>query len=67
MVTSDIKDFRHLAAQRLQDSRTHHGLIFVTSARLRTVGASAVLADAIETILREDPDGLDGGERWIGD
>jgi hypothetical protein len=44
----------------------HAGLILLRSARTRNRHAIAVIAGAIETVLRDHPDGLTGSERWIG-
>ena len=44
----------------------HAGLILLPSARTRTRGAIAALTDRISAVLRENPDGLSGSERWIG-
>ncbi len=66
VVTNNIKDFRPLVASRLAQGRTHAGLILVSSARTRTRSTISALANAIEKVLYDNPDGLDGGERWIG-
>jgi hypothetical protein len=65
MVTNNVKDFRPIAAQRLQRGDTHAGLILVPSTRARTKAAVAALADAVEEIMRAHPDGLMGSERWL--
>ena len=66
VVTNNIKDFRPLAAEWLAQGRNHSGLILLPSSRTRTRSAVAVLAAAIEGILRAQPDGIAGSERWIG-
>jgi len=66
VVTNNIKDFRPLAAGLLAQGRTHSGLILMPSTRTRTRAVVSALADAIEKVLREHPDGLAGSERWIG-
>ena len=66
LVTNNIKDFRPLAAEWLAEGRTHPGLILLPSARTRTRTAVPALAAAIEAILRAHPDGIAGGERWVG-
>jgi hypothetical protein len=66
VITNNVKDFRPLAAEWLAQGRVHAGLILLPSARTRTRGAIAALADRISTVLREGPDGLSGSERWIG-
>jgi predicted nuclease of predicted toxin-antitoxin system len=66
LVTNNIKDFRPLAAEWLATGRTHPGLILLPSARTRTRAAIPALATAVEAILRAHPDGIAGGERWVG-
>ena len=66
VVTNNIKDFRPLAAEWLAQGRVHAGLILLPSTRTRTRHAIAAVAAAIEKILRDHPDGLNGSERWIG-
>ncbi len=66
VVTNNVKDFRPLAAEWLAQGRVHSGLILLPSARTRTRHAITAIADAIEGILRDHPDGLTGSERWIG-
>ncbi len=64
VVTNNIKDFRPLASERLARGQTHSGLILLPSTRTRA--AVAALADAIESVLRDHPNGLSSSERWIG-
>jgi len=66
VITNKVKDLRPLAAERLAQGRTHAGLILLPSKRTRTRAAIASLAGAIEKLLHHHPDGLAGGERWIG-
>jgi uncharacterized protein DUF5615 len=66
VITNNIKDFRPLAAEWLAQGRVHAGLILLPSTRTRTRGSIAGIADAIENILRDHPDGLNASERWIG-
>jgi predicted nuclease of predicted toxin-antitoxin system len=66
VITNNVKDFRPLAAEWLAQGRVHAGLILLPAARTRTRSAIAVLADRISTVLRDNPDGLSGSERWIG-
>lgn len=66
VVTNNVKDFRPLAAEWLAQGRVHAGLILLPSTRTRTRHAIAAIADGIEGILRDHPDGLIGSERWIG-
>ena len=66
VVTNNIKDFRPLAAEWLAQGRVHAGLILLPSTRTRTRHAIAAVAAAIEKILRDHPNGLNGSERWIG-
>lgn len=65
VVTNNVKDFRPLAAERLARGESHAGLILLPSTRTRTRDAFEALADAIEHVLREHPDGLPATERWI--
>jgi hypothetical protein len=66
VITNNVKDFRPLAAEWLAQGRVHAGLILLPSKRSRTRHAIAAIADTIETVLRDHPDGLTGSERWIG-
>jgi len=66
LVTNNIKDFRPLASEWLAQGRLHGGLILLPSSRTRTRSAIPALVAAIEGVLREHPDGLNGSECWIG-
>lgn len=66
VVTNNIKDFRPLAAEWLAKGRSHGGLILLPSSRTRSRSAIFVVANAVEQVLRENPSGLSGSERWIG-
>lgn len=66
VVTNNIKDFRPLAAEFLVGGRVHGGLVLLPSARSRSKGAIGALATAIAGIMRDHPDGIAGGEVWIG-
>ena len=65
VITNNVKDFRPLAAERLARGEPHAGLILLPSTRTRTRGAVEMLANAIEQVLREHPDGLTATERWV--
>ncbi len=65
VVTNNLKDFRPIAARRLQRGHGHAGLILVPSARRRTKAVNPALADDIKRIMREAPGGLAGSERWL--
>jgi predicted nuclease of predicted toxin-antitoxin system len=65
VVTNNVKDFRPVAARRLQRGEAHAGLILVPSTRRRTKAASRSLADAIEAVMRANPGGLAQTERWL--
>lgn len=65
VITNNVKDFRPIAAERLARGETHSGLILLPSTRTRTRAAVELLANAIELILDEHPDGLPSTERWI--
>lgn len=66
VVTNNIKDFRPLAAEFLAQGRVHAGLILLPSARTRSRATIAVIASAIENVLRDNPAGISASERWIG-
>jgi predicted nuclease of predicted toxin-antitoxin system len=66
VITNNIKDFRPLAAEFLAQGRIHAGLILLPSSRTRSRDAIAAIAIAIESILRDNVQGLNSGERWIG-
>lgn len=66
VITNNIKDFRPLAAEWLARGRVHAGLILLPSSRTRTRDAVSALADRILEVLRDNPEGLSGSERWIG-
>jgi hypothetical protein len=66
VVTDNIKDFRPLAAERLARGQAHGGSILLPSSHTRTRAAVHAVADAIESVLRDHPDGLSSSERWIG-
>jgi predicted nuclease of predicted toxin-antitoxin system len=65
VVTNNVKDFRPLAAEWLAQGKPHAGLILLPSTRTRTRNSNAAVANAIEVVLRDYPDGLTGSERWI--
>ncbi len=65
-VTNNNKDFRPLAAEFLAQGRARPGLILLPSARTRSRATIAVIASAIENVLRGNPNGLNASERWIG-
>jgi predicted nuclease of predicted toxin-antitoxin system len=65
VITNNVKDFRPLAAGRLARGETHAGLILLPSKRTRTRAVVEPLADAIDRVFREHPDGLQSTERWI--
>jgi len=65
VITNNVKDLRPIAARRLQRGQGHGGLILVPSTRPRTKAASTALADEIETVMRANPGGLAGTERWL--
>jgi predicted nuclease of predicted toxin-antitoxin system len=66
VITNNIKDFRPIAAERLARGETHRGLILLPSKRTRTRAVVESLAEAIDTVLEANPDGLESSERWIG-
>jgi hypothetical protein len=66
VVTNNIKDLRPFASEWLAQGRIHGGPILLPSSRTSTRSAVPPLVAAIEGVLREHPDGLNGRERWIG-
>jgi predicted nuclease of predicted toxin-antitoxin system len=66
VITANIRDFRHLAAERLARGQAHCGVILVPASGVRTRALVDRLATAIEDVLAEHADGLDSSERWIG-
>jgi hypothetical protein len=64
VVTNNVKDFRPIAAQRIASGHSHSGLILVPANRPRSRSASGSLADAIEQVIRANPGGIAGSERW---
>lgn len=65
VVTSNVKDFRPLAAERLARGGTHPGLILLPSSRTRRRDSINALAVAIASVLEANPDGLESAERWL--
>lgn len=65
VVTNNIKDFRPLAARRMTTGEGHGGLILLPARKSRTCAAATGLADAVEEIMRLNPDGIAGSERWV--
>lgn len=65
VVSNNVKDFRPLAAKRVMDGRGHSGLILLPASRSRSRAATGALADAIEAVMRANPDGIPSAEHWI--
>ncbi len=65
VVTNNIKDYRPIAADRLTQGSGHAALILLPSTRSRSRAAGQVLADGVERIMRDNPDGLADSERWV--
>ena len=65
VVTNNLRHFRPIAAQRLAQGKQHAGLILLPSSRARNRAATGMLADAIEAVMRANPEGIAGAERWI--
>jgi hypothetical protein len=63
---SDRIIFEVASSEGRAQGRVHSGLILLPSTRTRTRHAIAAVAGAIETVLRDHPDGLISSERWIG-
>jgi hypothetical protein len=65
VVTNNIKDFRPIAAERLTNGYGHAGLVLVPGPRPRRRADTGGLADAIEAVMREHPDGIPDSESWL--
>lgn len=65
VVTNDVKDFRPIAAQRLSEGAGHGGLMLLPARAKRTRASTGALADAIETVMRANVEGIEDSERWI--
>lgn len=65
VVTNNLRHFRPLTAQLLAQGKQHAGLILLPSKRARNRDATGALADAIEMVMRANPDGLANAERWL--
>ena len=65
IVTNNVKDFRPIAAERISMGLGHAGLVLIPSRAPRTKAATGPLADALEALMRESPEGLADRERWI--
>ncbi len=66
VITNNVRHFRPIAAQRLAQGKQHAGLILLPSSRVRNRAATVALADAIEAVMRANPEGIPGAERWVG-
>jgi len=64
LVTNNVKDFRPLAAERIADGRGHAGLILLPATRSRSRNAVGRLAEVIEAVMRNHPDGISNAEHW---
>jgi Domain of unknown function (DUF5615) len=65
VITNNLRHFRPIAAQRLAQGKQHAGLILLPWSRARNRAATGALADAIEAVMRANPEGIAGAERWI--
>ena len=65
VVTNNIKDHRPIAASRHAADKGHSGLILLPASRSRTKAATQQIADGVEQIMRANPSGLSGTERWV--
>jgi len=66
VITDNVKDFRPLAAERLARGQSHGGLILLPRRGRARRASREHLADAIERVLRNHPDGLVSSEQWVG-
>lgn len=67
VVTNNVKDFRPIAARRLQRGDGHAGLILIPSTMPRNLAATGRLADALRQLMLDTQDGITNGERWLTD
>jgi len=67
VVTNNVKDFRPIAARRLQRGDGHAGLILIPSTTPRNLAATGRLADALGQLMLESPAGIANSERWLTD
>jgi hypothetical protein len=65
VVTNNVKDFRPIAAARIVSGHGHGGLVLVPASVPRTRAAVGHVVAGLESILRAEPDGIAGRERWI--
>lgn len=65
LVTSNVKDFRPIAAERLTNGRGHSGLILLPAKRSRRRAATRALAHGIAAIMQANPGGIPNSERWV--
>jgi hypothetical protein len=67
VVTNNVKDFRPIAARRLQVGASHAGLILVPSTVPRALAATGRLAELIGSAMAANPHGLADREIWLID
>jgi hypothetical protein len=63
LVTCDVADFAELAAEWIGANRVHAGIVFVPPT-FRT-DEFAAIADAVEHVAREYPEGLAGAVLYL--
>src|ERR1700727_500728 len=62
VITNNLRHFRPIAAQRLAQGKQHAGLILLPSRRTLNRAATVALAEAIEAVMRANPEGIAGAE-----
>ena len=65
VVTNNIKDFRPIAARRIQRGEGHPGLVLIPASVPRTLDATGQLARMLERLMLDNPEGIHSSERWL--
>jgi len=67
VVTNNIKDFRPIAARRLQRGEGHSGLVLIPSTMPRNLAATGRIAGTLKRLMLDCPEGIANSERWLDD
>jgi hypothetical protein len=65
VVTGNLRLFRPIAGARLARGAGHGGLILVPGWRSLASDATGATADAIEQVMRSNPEGIEDSERRL--
>lgn len=65
VVTGNLRHFRPIAGARLASGASHSGLVLIPGWRSLASDTTGATADAIEQLMRSNPDGIEGSERWL--